>query len=242
MYSRFLRGLGVLALLLLAVPAVASAQLNSPNYSVEEVIIGTGGDPELCSDNFCSQQSTGGTGGRVSSDNFFAEGGFGTPGDPVLAVSVSNNVIDLGVLNTSTTSAASANFSVINYLSSGYIVRVHGNPPTNSSGGHTLDPMDGAGGSVPGVEQFGINLVSNSTPGIGANPVQIPDDTFSFGTPTTAYNQEDTFKYEDGDIIASSNTETGQTNYTMSVIANVATSTPGGRYQTTLVIQAIATF
>ena len=206
-------------------------------------MIGTGGDPELCSDSFCAQQSSGSlVGGNASSNGYGIQAGFGSPDEPTLVVAVTNNVVDLGVLNTSSPAAASANFSASSYLSNGYVVRVHGSPPTNNSGGHTLDAMDGAGGSVPGVEQFGINLVANSNPGIGANPMQEPDDTFSFGAPTTAYGQEDVFKYEDGDVIAESTTATGQTNYTMSIIANVANSTPGGRFRTVLVIQVITMF
>lgn len=243
MISRFIRAIVVVALAVMAMPALAYAQLESPNYSLEEMMIGTGGDPELCSDSFCAQQSAGSlVGGNASSNGYGIQAGFGNSDEPTLVVAVTNNFVDLGVLNTSSPAAASANFSTSSYLSNGYVVRVHGNPPSNSSGGHTLDAMDGAGGSVPGVEQFGINLVANSTPGIGANPVQVPDSSFSYGAPTIAYGQEDVFKYEDGDIIAESTTETGQTNYTMSIIANVANSTPGGRYRTVLVVQAIAMF
>jgi hypothetical protein len=244
MLSRLIRVGVVLLLSVLALPAVANAQLTSPNYSIDEVMIGTGGDPELCSTAYCAQQSTGGTSGQAESTNFGLLAGFGTPDEPSLAVSVTNNDVDLGVLNTSSPAAASANFTVSSYLSSGYIVRINGDTPTNETGAgtHSLDDMDGAGGSIPGVEQFGINLRANTNPGIGTNPVQYPDSSFSYGTPTTAYNQVDIFKYQDGDIIAESTQETGQTQYTMSIIANVATSTPGGRYQTVLVIQAIATF
>lgn len=244
MLSRVLRAGVVLVLSIIAVPAVAHAQLTSPNYSIEEIMIGTGGDPNLCSNSYCAQQSVGGTGGEVSSDNFGLLAGFGSPDEPSLAVSVTNNIVDLGVLNTSSPSAASANFTVSSYLSNGYIVRINGKTPTNVTGAgtHSLDAMDGAGGSIPGVEQFGINLRANTNPGIGVNPVQFPDSSFAYGTPTTAYNQPDVFKYEDGDIIAESDVETGQTTYTMSIIANVANSTPGGRYQTILTIQAIATF
>lgn len=229
---------------LVALPAAVHAQINSPGFQVDEVMIGTGGDPEICSDGYCALQSAGGTGGSASSNNYGLQAGFGSPDEPTLVVVVTNNVIDLGVLNSSSTAAASANFSVSTYLSAGYVVRIHGNSPRNVSGSanHTLDAMDGAGGSIPGIEQFGINLRANTVPGIGVDPIQFPDDSFAYGSPTTAYNQPDIYKYEDGDTIAESNAESGQTDYTISIIANVATITPGGRYQTTLVIQAIATF
>lgn len=236
------RGLTVLGLVLL-LPAVANAQVaESPSFSLDEVLIGTGGDPELCGDEYCSQQSSGGLGvGQVSSDNYGLFAGFGTPDEPTMLVTVDSNIVDLGVLNTSTTSTGTANFTAGNYLSNGYEVRILGNPPSNS--GHPLDAMDGAGGSILGVEQFGINLVYNDgSPTLGADPVQVPDDTFSYGEPALAYGQPNIYKYEDGDIIARSDLETGLTEYTMSIIANVATSTPGGRYKTVLVIQVVATF
>lgn len=244
MFKRFGRAGVILALVLLGVPAVAHAQLSSPSYELEEIFVGHGGDPELCSDDYCAQQSLGGTSGSVESSQYGILAGFGTPDEPTLSISISNYLVDLGVLNTSGTAAESANFAISSYLSSGYVVRINGQTPTNVSGAgtHSLDAMDGAGGSIPGVEQFGINLRANTNPGIGTNPVQYPDSSFSYGTPTTAYNQVDIFKYEDGDIIAESTQETGQTQYTMSIIANVANSTPGGQYQTVLVIQAIATF
>lgn len=242
MFSRILRAGVVLALAIVAMPVVAHAQLTSPSYSLEEVMIGTGGDPELCGDDFCAQQSVGGTGGTASSNNYGIMAGFSSPEEATLSVIVTNNFIDLGVLNTSTTSTGTANFSVSNYLSNGYIVRVNGNPPTNNSGGHALTAMTGASSSSPGTEQFGINLVDNSDPDVGADPEQVPDATFSFGQAETGYDQANFFQFNDGDTIASSDRETGQTNYTMSVMANVSTATPGGRYRTTLVIQVIPAF
>ncbi len=237
-------GFGVF-IALLSIPAIASAQLASPNYSVDEIFMGSGGELEACSDSFCSQQSVGGTGGEASSENYGIMAGFGTPDEPTLSLVVNGNTnIDLGVLNETSTAAASTGFTVASYLSEGYVVRVHGSPPTNVSGqrSHALTAISGASESVPGTEQFGINLVANSNPGIGTNPVQQPDNSFSYGLPSTGYDQVNYFKYVDGDIIAESNEESGQTDYTMSIIANKATSTPGGRYRTVLVIQAVATF
>lgn len=245
MLRNLARGLIVIVLAVFALPAIAYAQYTSNNYSIDEIMIGTGGDPELCSDSYCAQQSAGGTAvGEANSDNYGILAGFGSPEEPTLSVIVSNNIIDLGVLSISSTGAATANFSVSNYLSSGYIVRINGSPPTNVSGDaiHALTALNSPNPSQVGTEQFGINLKANTTPGIGAEPVQQPDSSFSYGAPAIGYDQADYFKYEDGDIVAESNQETGQTDYTISIIANIATSTPGGRYRTTLVVQAIATF
>jgi hypothetical protein len=243
--SRMFRAGLVLSLAVFAMTPLTFAQYDSPNYQIDEIFIGTGGELDACGTAYCADQTVGGTAvGETSSDNFGADAGFGTPGEPTLEMSVTNNSIDLGVLNVSTTSAASANFSVSNYISNGYVVRIYGNTPTNYTGAgtHALTALNSPSLSQPGTEQFGINLVANTTPGIGVNPSQSPDGTFSFGEAETGYDTPDYFKYVDEDVIASSNRSTGVTDYTISIIANMATSTPGGQYVTTLVVQAIATF
>lgn len=245
MLSRSLRAGLFIVVAVLAMPVLAHAQYESPNYEINEVFIGTGGELDSCGTAFCADQTVGGTAvGNVSSNNFGAEGGFGDPSEATLEVGISNNVIDLGVLNTSTTSAASANFSVKSYLTAGYIVKIYGNSPTNFTGPGTtsLTALNSPSLSVPGTEQFGINLVANATPGIGANPSQAPDATFSFGEAAAGYNTPDYFKFVDGDTIALSDTSTGETDYTVSIIANISNSTPGGQYKTILVVQVIATF
>lgn len=245
MISRMLRAGLVVAVAIVALPVVAFAQHTSPNYEVDEIFIGSGGELEMCSDGYCAQGSAGGTGGQASSDKYGIMAGFGSPDEPTLSVAVTGStLIDMGVLNISGTAAASTSFTVASYLSEGYVVRVLGTSPTNVSGAgtHSLTALNAPNESVPGTEQFGINLVANSNPGIGVNPIQQPDSSFSYGMPEIGYDQPDYFKYVDGDVVAKSEQASGQTDYTMSIIANIATSTPGGRYRTTLVIQAIATF
>lgn len=247
MNSRWFRAgvVAALSFLVMALPGIVNAQYTSPNYEINEIFIGTGGELEACSASYCSAQILGGTAvGNTSSNSFRADGGFGTPGEPVLAVSVFNTVIDFGILNTSTTAAATANFNVKNYLSHGYVVRIYGDPPTNYTGPGTysLTALNSPSIPQPGVEQFGVNLVANTSPGIGADPVQVPDNTFSYGAASAGYNTSNNFKYVDGDIFAESTISTGETDYTLSIIANIANSTRGGQYMTTLVVQAIATF
>lgn len=245
MKSRVFRAGLVLAFAVLALPMLAHAQYASPSYSVNEIFIGSGGELEACGTDYCARQSAGDTAaGSTSGTLYQANAGFDTPSEPTLEVNVTNTNIDLGVLNNTSTAAASSNFSVKNYLSNGYVVTIEGNSPTYVSGSttSTLDALNSPSLSAVGTEQFGINLVANTTPGIGTNPQQIPDNTFSFGTAAAGYDTPDYFKYVDGDIIAESDQSSGETQYTISIIANIATSTPGGRYQTTLVVQAIATF
>ncbi len=237
----------MLALAILILPVIAHAQYTSPSYEINEIFIGGGGELEACSSSFCSRQSIGETAvGATGSGNFSAQAGFNTTDVEVLAVSVSNGNIDLGVLNTSGTAAASANFSIKNYLTNGYVVKIYGDAPTNRTGPGTiaLTALNSPSVSQAGTEQFGINLVANATPGIGVNPQQIPNDSpaFSYGQAAAGYNTADYFKYVNGDTVALSNSSTGQTDFTVSIIANIASSTRGGQYRTTLVVLVISTF
>lgn len=250
--STMVRVKQILAALLLCILAVfgstnnvhaGTQQSSSTNYGVSEVNFGSGGDLHDCSTNYCAKTSVGElTQGNTASTNYQAQAGFNTDRNELLEVSVSSSIINLGTLSASSTKTGTGTFSVRTYLSSGYIVTIKGNAPTNSSGGHQLTPMSTADISRTGVEQFGLNLMANTTPAVGANPVEVPDSTFSFGAAATGYNTANTFKFTSGDTIASSSKSSGTTNYTMSVIENSATSTPAGVYKTNLVIGVVPTF
>lgn len=242
---QFLRAGVVLGLFVLLAPALAYAQYSSPNFKVDEVFIGGGSVQDSCSTTYCSNQSAGASAvGDTSSTNYRAQSGSQTSGSPTLDFSVSNTTIDFGDLSDTATSAASSNFTVSTYLSSGYVVKVYGPPPsTGTISVHVLDALATPSPSSPGTEQFGINLVSNTTPGIGANPVQVPSSAFAYGVASAGYNTPDQYKYVDGDTIAESATSSGETDYTVSIIANInKVSTPGGLYRGQLVLQVIATF
>ena len=109
-------------------------------------------------------------------------------------------------------------------------------PPTSESGA-VIDAKTVLG--VPSVsnsvEEFGINLVSNSSPSMGANPVNQPDNTFADGEASTGYNTPNQFKYNPGDVVAHSaatatNPAIGQTNYTVSYIEKAKTFSEAGLY------------
>jgi hypothetical protein len=94
-----------------------------------------------------------------------------------------------------------------------------------------------------GTEQFGINLVANTNPTtFGANPVQQPDSTFSYGAAATGYNTANLFKYVKGDVVASSSKSSGTTVYTISYLYNISPVTDAGEYRFSHVLVATATF
>jgi hypothetical protein len=219
---------------------IAAAQSSSSSYKVNEYSFGIGGELNACSSNYCSKQSAGETAvGNTSSSSYQAQAGFDTVSDPVLEVAV-NGSINFGVLDVASTASGTANVQVRTYLASGYTMIIAGPAPVNGSS--NLDPMSTPTTSQIGTEQFGINLRNNATPDVGADPVQIPDSSFSFGTPSSDYNVPDQYKYQNGDTIAYSNSSSGQTNYTLSMIVNMAASTPGGIYTSDYSIVVISVF
>lgn len=222
---------------------VANAQSSSANYKVEESFFGTGGELDASSPNYKAKQSAGElTVGNSASVNYQFYGGFNTNDVPLLEFAVNGGVYDMGILDYGSTGAVTASFTVRNYLSNGYVVRINGSPPTLSDGSHTLTAMSAAASSQPGTEQFGVNLVDNGNPDIGADPAQVPDGTFAFGTAMAGYDTANSFKFVDGDNIALSAKSSGQTNYALSIIANIARETPAGQYGGNIQLQVIPTF
>ncbi|HET8671314.1 MAG TPA: hypothetical protein VFM05_12025 [Candidatus Saccharimonadales bacterium] len=235
-------GVSLVVLCLWAGP-IAHAQSSSANYQVEEAFFGSGGELDASSNSYKAKQAAGElTVGNSASTNYQFQGGFNTSDIPLLELAVSGGTYDMGVLDYGTTGAVQASFTVRNYLSSGYIIVLNGNAPTLPDGGHTLAPMSALAQSSPGTEQFGVNLVDNGNPDIGANPVQVPDATFSFGTAVTGYDTPNWFRFADGGTIGMSPKSSGQTNYTLSMIANIARETPAGQYGGSLSVQVVPTF
>ena len=220
---------------------VSADESSSSNYMVRETQFGAGGELEACSGSYCSKQSLGDTAaGSTGSANYQAIAGFNTTTDPMLEVEVSNDPIQLGVLTPDAAATGTATIGVRSYLSSGYIVQLVGPAPNIPA--HTLNSPNVPTASAVGTEQFGVNLRENSSPALGADPQQIPDDTFSFGNYTTNYGQPNLFMYTDGATIASSNTSSGKTLYTLSMVTNISPVTPAGQYKASFSVVVTATF
>lgn len=243
------QGCLVVAAVLLASAPVLAQQASSTNYQVNEVFFGSGGDLQDCSTNYCAKTSAGElTVGNSSSSNYQIQGGFNTDRTPSLTFVVTAGTTDLGYLSVGSTKTATGTFTVKTYLASGYVVQTVGTPPMdNAPGHHLLNPLTTAAQSVAGQEQFGMNLVANTTgcgapTNFGANPSQVPDSTFSFGAAASGYNTCGFFQYNDGDVIASSAKSSGETDYTISYIFNISNTTPDGFYTFNNVLVATSTF
>jgi hypothetical protein len=242
---------------ILGVPNILYAQSASPNYRIEESYFGTGGEVDASSSNYRARQSTGSLGvGSTSGAGFDAVAGATTPSEPFLEAAIMGPDIDLGIINPDTTSyaasqggACNCTFYVRSYLSSGYAV-VTGSTTLTSESNSTIDAKttQGAPSTDKNVEEFGINLVANTTlASFGANPVNEPDDSFADGKPAAGYNTPDQYKYNQGDVIATSpattgNQGVGRTNFTISYIAKSANMTPAGTYKMKHDIIVVPTF
>jgi len=147
---------------------------------------------------------------------------------------VSGNRINFGVLNSGETKSDTSKFVVTTNAALGYNVTVNG--PTMTSGVNTIKNISGTATSVLGAEQFGMNLRSNSSPAVGANPTGLVT-----GGAAAGYNTVNQFQYNSGDVVASSNSPDA-TNYTATYIVNVPANQVPGIYTTTLTYIAFASF
>lgn len=240
-----------------SVAFAGTPQATGNTYSVNEVQIGGAGSAlKTCGTTYCGKISVGDTVvGRASGNDYSAQLGFNTSDVPLLEVITEGGTQNMGVIDTDTTGTATNYIKVRNYLSSGYVLQITGAAP--NQGTHTLHTSPTPSTSQPGTEQFGINLAANTTPHIGADPVQVPSGTFSFGHVISDddvadgddpngdgsfYNLDGFFAYKNGDIVARSDRSTGETDYTMSMIINVSNVTPGGRYSANFSAVAVPTF
>lgn len=226
-------------LVLLAMPSSHAQPSQSPNYRLDETSVGTSDAIGTQSANFGITSATGDLGvGNSKSSNFQINAGSKTSPDPALSFSVDATGTDFGQFSPTSTVATSLTFQVKNYTTYGYVVQIFGDPPTHNN--HTLTAMATTSPSQVGQEQFGINLVANTSPiNIGAN---LDNGDFGTGTVETGYDTPNNYRYVDGDIIASAGQDSGVTDYTMTFIANVSPLTPGGKYNIAQTLIATGTY
>lgn len=217
----------------------------SPSYGVDEVFMGSGGLNDASSTSYRARASLGDlTVGNSASTSYQAYGGFTTTPDPYIELTVTSGSVDLGYLSTTATAYTSGTFQVRTYLASGYVAVNAADPPTATSGpgSHALTNLTSPSGPVVGTEQFGINLVANTSPAVGANLQQIPDASYSFGQVAADYGTANLYKYVKGDTIATSTKSTGITQYTVSYIYNISEATPAGEYRFNHVVVVTSTY
>jgi len=238
MLKRFFGGIFVLLALLMLIPANLYAQ-QSTNYVLDESVIGSSGSNNSSSSSYNSSSSTGDLSvGNTASDNYQIDTGSKTTHDPTLSFKMINNGSSLGDLSATAPSMTTTSFSVLNYTSYGYVVQIFGPPPTSGAATIASSPLGSS--SVPGTDQFGINLVANTLPySIGSNP---DNGQFGFGQAASNYSTTNQYHYISGDTIALAPKSSGETIYTISYLVNVAALKPGGKYSTSQTIVITGTY
>ncbi len=207
---------------------IASAQtLESQNFKFDESVLGAGGLINSNSANYRGSLSVGDTAvGNSASENFQTDGGSQTTADPTLSITIDGSQANFGTFSPMTAATATSTFSVSNYTSYGYAVQIVGDPPTN--GQHKIAAMGTTDYSQTGIEQFGINLVANTSPeSFGSNPER---SIFGIGSAASNYSTSNQYRYVNGETIATAPGSSGVTTYTISYIVNVTGLTPGGIY------------
>lgn len=244
---------GLVPLFLIIFGGVAFAQYSSGNYKANEVLFGSGGDNNQSSANYKAGVSAGALGvGNVSSASYQAYSGFLTPNEPFLELGIDTPVVNLGVIDINSTKSGIAAFHVRAYIDSGYTVQTMSQPPIYTSGAqnHTLAAKATLAAPTVGTEEFGINLVKNTNfcgagCDLGSNPSPQPNGTFATGVAATGYDTAGQFKYNVGDTIAqtpSGSSGWGETDYTISYIADAGVLTPAGYYTMNHDLVVVATY
>lgn len=157
--------------------------------------------------------------------------------DETLSMTLASATVALGTLSTSATGTGTSTVAIATNAATGYSL-------SYSSGGNTLTSAGGSITAMPGgvsnqnSKQFGINLMSNSTPSIGSNV-----SGSGSGAALAGYNTTNNFKFLiTGDSIASATVPTNTNTFTVSYIANIDGVTAPGAYQAVITYIATANF
>lgn len=153
-----------------------------------------------------------------------------------ITFSLGSSVLNLGALTSGSVKSGSNTVAVGTNAVSGMSLAVYGT--TLAYGTNTITACATGCTSTPGTSQFGINLVANTAPSVGA----APSGTAPIGTVAANYGTANTFRFVSGDTIASSAGPINTTTYTVSYMTNIANTTQAGSYSTTLTYTASATF
>lgn len=160
--------------------------------------------------------------------------------DPSLTFSISDNAVSLGTLSSTSVTPDAEIFEVSTNADTGYNVTITGNTLTHGNGTDVINEIGNTPAtSTTNTEQFGINLVDNSSPNIGANP------SGGSGSAASGFGTTNNFKYYaagNPQTIASASGPSATTTFTISFIANIAAQTEAGTYTTTLTLIATGNF
>lgn len=148
---------------------------------------------------------------------------------------ISGSTVNLGNASTTATASGTSVLAASTNATSGYSITVNGS--TLTSGANTITALASGAASTVGTKQFGINLVSNTTPAVGSAV-----SGTGTGAAATNYGTANTFRFGTGETVATVGAPTNANAYTVSYIANVDGVTPPGAYTSNLTYIATANY
>lgn len=143
---------------------------------------------------------------------------------------------DMGDLSPTSTLTAQSQMGVGTNATGGFAITANGDPP--SAGTNSIAPLTEPTESIPGQNQFGINLVENTAPAVGKNP----EGDWANALPSLDYATPDKYKYVSGDLIAYSPNVSLMKIFTVSYIVNASETLRAGVYSTTITYIASGRF
>jgi hypothetical protein len=144
--------------------------------------------------------------------------------------------VALGTLSSSAATTGTSKLVAGTNAGSGYTIQYIGATLTGPS---TIAATGTTGAtSTTGTAQFGMNLVSNSSPSVGAAA------SGGTGAASTNYATANTFSFVASSLtqVASAASSSADTVYTVSYLANISSNQQAGAYSTTLTYICTATF
>lgn len=142
----------------------------------------------------------------------------------------------MGELSETDTLSTQSQMAVGTNATAGFAITVYGTPM--SAGLNTIASPNTPTASLPGTNQFGINLVENTSPAVGKNP----EGSWANARVATGYDEPDKFKYVSGDVVAYSPNVSLMKKYTVSYMINASPSLQPGVYSTTVTYVASGRF
>lgn len=155
--------------------------------------------------------------------------------DEALTFTLAAATVPLGTVTTSSTGSGTSTMTASTNGGSGYSITVNGT--TLTYGTYTIPALASQTASTQNSGQFGLNLMSNTTPSVGSAV-----SGSGSGTPTGNYGTANQFRFVSGDPVASASAATNSNTYTVSYIANIGGSQQAGAYSTALTYIATAQF
>lgn len=148
---------------------------------------------------------------------------------------VEGNYVNFGEFSSALPSQGDTQMLAATNAKDGYAIRVAGT--TLTSGNNVIPNLGTADVSRAGTSQFGLNLRANSSPSGGLD-VTGPGT----GLPASGYNQINFYRFNSGDVVASSNGPDDDRKYTATYLINVNKNQSPGVYVATLTYIALGSF